>query len=146
MFKNISRLTRSCTKNSVFLNCEPKKIHILCPNNIFHNQKSSLFYHVKRTKKTERPSVSTLFTPVPVEINTDDINVGIELAGKLKKQDLIRVLNSFYHMPEVKLLSAESGLDDHLLHQAFLSFRKQCLGDNLPADLHVIISDVLQGS
>lgn len=148
MIKNISRLTKSCAvRNSVFTKCERKKIHVLCTNSILHNTpSSSLFHHVvKRTKKNDKSNVSALFTPVPVMNNMDDINVGVELVGQLRKQDLIRVLNSFYHKPEVKLLSAESGLDDQLLHQAFLSFRKQCLGENLPADLHVIISDILQG-
>nr|CAD7432714.1 unnamed protein product [Timema monikensis] len=36
---------------------------------------------------------------------------------------------------------------DYLLHQAYVSFRRYCLeADALPVDLHVVISDILQGA
>nr|CAD7411137.1 unnamed protein product [Timema poppensis] len=35
----------------------------------------------------------------------------------------------------------------YLLHQAYVSFRRYCLeADALPVDLHVVISDILQGA
>jgi hypothetical protein len=100
----------------------------------------------RRFKKTDKSNVSSFFVPVPVKTSPDDINVGVELSGRLKKQDLLRVLTKFYQKPEIRLLCAESGLDDNLQHQAFISFRRYCIENDLPPDLHVILSDILQGS
>lgn len=37
-------------------------------------------------------------------------------------------------------------ISDYLLHQAYMGFRRYCLEvQNLPVDLHVVISDILQG-
>lgn len=99
-----------------------------------------------RTKKHDRGNPSALFVPVPVKHNPDDINIGEEFTGRLKKQDLLKILNRFYQKPEVRILSSENGLDDQLLHQAFLSFRRHCLEHDLPPDLHITISDILQGA
>lgn len=119
----------------------------------------------KRFKKDD--NLSTLFVPVPVKPNPDDINVGAELTGRLNKSDLLKVLNRFYQKPEIKHLALENGLDskiifefelssiyipsyffsDYLQHQAYISFRRFCLEANtLPVDLHVVISDILQGA
>lgn len=77
--------------------------------------------------------------------NPDDINVGAELTGSLKKEDLLKLLNQFYRRPEIKRLSAQSGLDNKLFHQAYISFRRFCVeSENLPVDLHVVLSDILQ--
>lgn len=102
-------------------------------------------YVFKRTKKHDKGNPSALFVPVPVKPNPDDINVGEEFTGRLKKQDLLKILNKFYQKPEVRLLAAENGLDDQLLHQSFLSFRRHCLEHDLPPDLHITISDILLG-
>ncbi|XP_045459717.1 ATP-dependent RNA helicase SUV3 homolog, mitochondrial [Melitaea cinxia] len=103
-------------------------------------------YVFKRTKKHDKGNTSALFVPVPVKPNPDDINVGEEFTGRLKKQDLLKILNKFYQKPEVRLLASENGLDDQLLHQAFLSFRRHCLEHDLPPDLHITISDILVGA
>ncbi|XP_041972832.1 ATP-dependent RNA helicase SUV3 homolog, mitochondrial [Aricia agestis] len=105
-----------------------------------------LGYVFKRGKKHDKGNPSALFVPVPVKPNSDDINIGEEFTGRLKKQDLLKILNKFYQKPEVRVLSAENGLDDQLLHQAFLSFRRHCLEHDLPPDLHIIISDILAGA
>ncbi|KPI91178.1 PREDICTED: ATP-dependent RNA helicase SUV3 homolog, mitochondrial [Papilio xuthus] len=105
-----------------------------------------LGYVFKRTKKHDKGGLSTLFTPVPVKPNPDDINVGEEFTGRLKKQDLLKILNKFYQKPEIRSLASENGLDDQLLHQAFLSFRRHCLEHDLPPDIHIIISDILHGA
>ncbi|CAH2091801.1 unnamed protein product [Euphydryas editha] len=103
-------------------------------------------YVFKRTKKHDKGNPSALFVPVPVKPNPDDINIGEEFTGRLKKQDLLKILNKFYQKPEVRLLASENGLDDQLLHQAFLSFRRHCLEHDLPPDLHITISDILVGA
>lgn len=102
-------------------------------------------YVIKRGKKHDKGNSAPLFVPVPVKPNPDDINIGEEFTGRLKKQDLLKILNRFYQKPEVRVLASENGLDDQLLHQAFLSFRRHCLEHDLPPDLHIIISDVLLG-
>lgn len=137
-----------------FLNCVRENVlpnrscHYLrhISSNKFNSKPKALGYYAKRTKKYDRGSGSSLFVPIPVKTNPDDINVGVELSGRLKKQDLLKILTKFYQKPEIRLLSAESGLDDNLLHQAFISFRKHCIENDLPADLHVSISDILQGT
>lgn len=105
---------------------------------------SRIGYVFKRTKKHDK-GPSSLFVPVPVKPNPDDINVGEEFTGRLKKQDLLKILNKFYQKPEVRVLASENGLDDQILHQAFLSFRRHCLEHDLPPDLHITISDILVG-
>lgn len=103
-------------------------------------------YVPARFKKSDS-SVSGLFIPVPVKPNPDDINVGAELTGKLNKADLLKVLNKFYQKQEIKILAMENGLDSYLQHQAYVSFRRYCLeAEALPADLHVVISDILQNA
>ncbi|XP_045492141.1 ATP-dependent RNA helicase SUV3 homolog, mitochondrial [Colias croceus] len=106
----------------------------------------SVGYVFKRTKKHDKGNPSALFVPVPVKPNPDDINIGEEFTGRLKKQDLLKILNKFYQKAEVRVLASENGLDDQLLHQAFLSFRRHCLEHDLPPDLHITISDILVGA
>ncbi|KAL5017188.1 hypothetical protein ScPMuIL_006777 [Solemya velum] len=93
--------------------------------------------------------LSSLIHPLPFKpANTpDDINIGAELTGSLKKDDLLKLLNQFYRRPEIKKVATDGGLDNRLFHQAYISFRKFCVEtDQLPVDLHVIISDILQGA
>ncbi|CAH2208187.1 jg1114, partial [Pararge aegeria aegeria] len=116
---------------------------------VFNSQKGKVCnvgYVFKRTKKHDKGNPSALFVPVPVKPNPDDINIGEEFTGRLKKQDLLKILNKFYQKPEVRVLAAENGLDDQLLHQSFLSFRRHCLEHDLPPDLHITISDILVGA
>lgn len=64
-----------------------------------------------RGKKDDSGSISSLFIPVPVKPNPDDINVGAELTGTLNKADLLKVLTKFYQKKEIKQLLTENGLD-----------------------------------
>ncbi|RZF36985.1 hypothetical protein LSTR_LSTR004673 [Laodelphax striatellus] len=110
-----------------------------------HDATSFGGYVQKRFKKNQ--NLSSLFTPLPVKSNPDDINVGVELTGSLNKNDLLKILNKFYQRKEIKALSMESGLDTYVQHQAYIGFRKFCLeSEALPTDLHVILSDILQGA
>jgi len=62
--------------------------------------------------KVNDADLYTLFKPVLVKPNQDDINIGSELTGnKLNKNDVVRVLNSFYKSPDVKVILSENGLD-----------------------------------
>ncbi|KAJ8928236.1 hypothetical protein NQ314_019186 [Rhamnusium bicolor] len=95
--------------------------------------------------KKDDSTLSSLFVPVQIKANPDDINVGAELTGSLNKADLLKVLNKFYQKKEIKQLLSENGLDNYLQHQAYVSFRRYCLeAQTLPVDLHVVISDILQ--
>ncbi|KAJ8724894.1 hypothetical protein PYW07_015852 [Mythimna separata] len=116
--------------------------YILCTRKGGHN----IGYIFVRTKKHDKSVPAALFVPVPVKPNPDDINIGAEFTGRLKKQDLLKILNKFYQKPEVRELASSNGLDDQLLHQAFLSFRRHCLEHDLPPDLHIVISDIIQGA
>ena len=74
--------------------------------------------------KKSNSSVSSLFIPVPVKPNPDDINVGAELTGNLNKADLLKVLNKFYQKPEIKVLAMENGLDSRYI----INFKYFCRG------------------
>ncbi|CAH1988276.1 unnamed protein product [Acanthoscelides obtectus] len=107
---------------------------------------TSAFQFQIRGKKDDS-SISSLFIPVQVKSTPDDINVGEELTGTLNKSDLLKVLNKFYQNREIKHLLMENGLDNYLQHQAYVSFRRFCLeAQNLPVDIHVVFSDILQGA
>ncbi|KAL7727993.1 hypothetical protein ACLKA6_018917 [Drosophila palustris] len=102
--------------------------------------------HLSRNRKYET-NVSALFKPVPVQANVDDEDVGSELVGKLEKSEVLKILNKFAQRREIKALCSENGLDSYLQQQAFGSFRRYCIeADNLPVDLHIIFSDIMQGA
>ncbi|KAH8417689.1 hypothetical protein KR222_004426 [Zaprionus bogoriensis] len=99
-----------------------------------------------RNRKHET-NVSALFKPVQVQANADDEDVGSELVGKLEKSELLKILNKFAQRREIKSLCSENGLDSYLQQQAFGSFRRYCIeAENLPVDLHIIFSDIMQGA
>ncbi|XP_045475671.1 ATP-dependent RNA helicase SUV3 homolog, mitochondrial isoform X1 [Harmonia axyridis] len=103
-------------------------------------------YMQRRTKKSSS-KISSLFVPVAVKPNPDDINVGAELTGSFNKAELLKLLNKFYQKTEIKQLLTENGLDNYLQHQCYVSFRRFCLeAENLPVDMHIVVSDILQGA
>jgi len=105
------------------------------------------FSSKRKSQKTSSSPVSTLFVPVNIKPNSDEPNVGAELTGSLDKGQLLKILNKFYQKQEIKLLAMENGIDSYLQHQVYISFRKFCLeADSLPADLHVVFSDIIQGA
>lgn len=78
--------------------------------NLHRRYKSILQYQQYRGKKDEA-KVSSLFKPVPIQSNPDDINIGAELTGKLDKGELLKILNKFTQKSEIKLLCLEYGID-----------------------------------
>lgn len=102
MLHNGRRLRRLCRAiQSIHLN--PLKIVPENPTRVIPLIQS-------RGKKDNTP-LSSLFIPVHVKPNPDDINVGEELTGTLSKTDLLRVINKFYQKKEIKQLLNDSGLD-----------------------------------
>ena len=49
----------------------------------------------------------SVFKPVLVKPNPDDLNFGEEIAGKINKQALLKELNLFYNHPEIRQLCKE---------------------------------------
>ncbi|XP_035218990.1 ATP-dependent RNA helicase SUPV3L1, mitochondrial-like isoform X2 [Stegodyphus dumicola] len=99
--------------------------------------------------KSGKDDLSSVVIPVPITPanNLDDINLGEALSRKINKDDILKLINQFYKQPEVKIQSAENGLDSKLFHQASISFRKFCMeSESLPVDLHIVFSDILQGA
>ncbi|GFR98358.1 ATP-dependent RNA helicase SUV3 homolog, mitochondrial-like Protein [Elysia marginata] len=124
---------------------------------LIHLSSPSVLSHIHCLKNSKRfksrksnDSLSSIIQPLPVKPasrNTDDINIGEELTGALKKDKLLKLLAQFYNRDAVKKLAFENGLDNRLFHKAFISFRKFCFdSEQLPVDLHVVVSDILQGS
>ncbi|XP_028049728.2 ATP-dependent RNA helicase SUV3 homolog, mitochondrial [Monomorium pharaonis] len=104
----------------------------------------------RRGKKSDSNTnlPESLFHPVPIKPNPDDINVGAELTGSLlKKTDLLKILNTFSQKTEIKELAQQYGLHSYLQGQAFTNFKQYCLEtESLPVDLHIVLSDILQGA
>lgn len=67
--------------------------------------------HHARNRKQQPGDVSSLFKPVHVQHNADEIDVGSELSGKLEKSAVLKVLNKFTQRREIKSLCTENGLD-----------------------------------
>ena len=89
----------------------------------------------------------SVFKPILVRPNPDDLNFGEEIAGKINKQALLKELNRFYTSPEIKMLCKEHGLDEYLYNQAYSSFRRFCMNvDLLPTELYILFSDILAGA
>ena len=89
----------------------------------------------------------SVFKPIMVKPNPDDLNFGEEIAGKINKQALLKELNRFYTSPEIKMLCKEHGLDEFLYNQAYSSFRRFCMNvDLLPTELYILFSDILAGA
>jgi len=89
----------------------------------------------------------SVFKPILVKPNPDDLNFGEEIAGKINKQALLKELNRFYTSPEIKTLCKEHGLDEYLYNQAYSSFRRFCMNiDLLPTELYILFSDILAGA
>ncbi|CAK9298760.1 unnamed protein product [Gordionus sp. m RMFG-2023] len=97
---------------------------------------------------SKRPiDLSSIIKPITIEAkkNPDDINIGFEITqNNIKKEELIKALNAFYRLSEIKSLAEEQGLDQRLFSQGFLSFRRFCLeSDALPVEFHIVMSDIL---
>lgn len=71
----------------------------------------NLMQPMRGKKDDSSPNISSLFRPIPIKPNPDDINVGAELTTTLKKSDLLKILNSFVLKKEVRALAMEYGLD-----------------------------------
>lgn len=59
-------------------------------------------------------NLSSLFKPVQIEHNALVNDVGSELAGKIEKPAILKILNKFTQKKEIKLLCQENGLDSKL--------------------------------
>ncbi|XP_061820259.1 ATP-dependent RNA helicase SUPV3L1, mitochondrial [Nerophis lumbriciformis] len=109
---------------------------------------SSVVSSRSSTSSSSKAPDTSLF--VPISLKTDvsaDGSVGAELTQPLDKSELLKMLNRFYKRKEMQKLAAENGLDARLFHQAFVNFRKYLLElTTLPADLHIILSDILCGA
>ncbi|KAI8737937.1 ATP-dependent RNA helicase SUPV3L1, mitochondrial [Biomphalaria glabrata] len=100
--------------------------------------------------KKSSDSLSSVIQPIavqPAAKNADDIDIGEELTGAIRKENMLKLLMQFHSREEVKKLAQSHGLDHSLFHKAFLSFRNFCIkSEQLPVDLHIVFSDILQGS
>jgi hypothetical protein len=56
----------------------------------------------EKTKEVTNSSAQSLFKPVTVMPNPDDIDLGEEIAGKISKQALLKQLNLFYQDNDIK--------------------------------------------
>ncbi|TNM90414.1 hypothetical protein fugu_002703 [Takifugu bimaculatus] len=114
-----------------------------------HKQHYNAFWrNASSNSSPPKPPDTSLFVPVSLKPDSPvDGNVGSELSKPLDKSEVLKALNRFYKRKEMQKLASEHGLDARLFHQAFISFRKYVLEMTyLPADLHIIISDICYGA
>ncbi|KAJ8013706.1 hypothetical protein DPEC_G00032570 [Dallia pectoralis] len=104
-------------------------------------------FHQRYESPEPRP---TLAAEQPEIIKSDvgsDGAVGAELTQPLDKNELLKILNTFYKRKEMQKVASDHGLDARLFHQAFISFRKYVLeNSSLSADLHIILNDICCGA
>lgn len=61
-----------------------------------------------RSKKDD----TSLFKPVPIQLKSDDMDVGAEITGKaIDKAEMLKILNRFSQKRETRLMCIENGLD-----------------------------------
>ncbi|CAL1527295.1 unnamed protein product [Lymnaea stagnalis] len=111
--------------------------------------KNCLIVCVRYKSKKSKDTLSSVIQPLAVlpTSKNDDINIGEELTGTLRKENLLKLLTQFHSREEVKKLAFENGLDNNLFYKAYISFRNFCVkSEQLPVDLHIVFSDILQGS
>lgn len=93
---------------------------VLSTHNVFNSFKkcnSVLSKHVHLSgfhnirMKNNTTIASSFFKPVDIRTNSNDINVGAEIVGKLDKNEVIKALNKFTQKQEIKTLCFENGID-----------------------------------
>ncbi|XP_060225448.1 ATP-dependent RNA helicase SUPV3L1, mitochondrial isoform X1 [Meriones unguiculatus] len=88
---------------------------------------------------------TSLFVPLTVKPlgPSADGDVGAELTRPLDKNEVKKILDRFYKRQEIQKLSADSGLDARLFHQAFISFRNYIMqSHSLDVDIHIVLNDI----
>lgn len=105
-------------------------------------------YHSNSEGGGSGSSISRIFAPVTIKVNNDSsVNIGEEFCGPLNKQQIQSILNKLYIDQQIKEVAQEHGLDEYLFQEAFIRFRKFCQDSKvLPPELHIILSDIVQGS
>lgn len=106
-----SQLSWCVLKNSHLTSLAALNLNIPIRHKKTSSRNPSTSSYTQGSSHQQGQGLSHLFVPIPVKSTTEDSSVGIELAGKLNKQDVLQVLNKFFRRSEVKLLSAEHGLD-----------------------------------
>lgn len=110
-------------------------------------QPTASIIQVKRGKRNKSSNITSLFKPVQVKLNSDDIDVGNEITGSLNKSDILLIIKEFMEKKEIRSLALDFGLDEQLLSHLFVNFRQYCTDTkSLPADLHIILSDILKNA
>ncbi|CRL07148.1 CLUMA_CG020141, isoform A [Clunio marinus] len=134
MIKNLRNVLKSLEKTKSLCMSHFNRTIIL--------NKNFCLSHVHQKK------IENLFKPVPIKPSKDDNNVGAELTGNvIEKTELLKILNKFSLKREIRLLCMEHGIDEIIQQQAFPSFRRHCIeSSNLPVDLHIVLSDIVQGA
>ena len=136
----LARVTFKCRSGTSFLQLARRNRKCAL---LFNN----IVYRYKSEKKETRLSSLVQALPVTIKTDPDSINIGAELTGNLGKEAVLEVLHQFEVKEEVERVAFENGLDRKLFRQVFVSFRRFCCDSKtLPTDLHVVLSDILQGA
>ncbi|KAL0281278.1 UNVERIFIED_CONTAM: hypothetical protein PYX00_002313 [Menopon gallinae] len=84
--------------------------------------------------------------PQTIQGKANNVNIGLELVGGIKQDDVNQVVKDFFGRPELYSVAEENGLNEHILQSTKVSFKKLCTDvDSLSSDLHVMLSDLING-
>ncbi|XP_071090301.1 ATP-dependent RNA helicase SUV3 homolog, mitochondrial-like [Haliotis cracherodii] len=138
--------TTRCSPRLFLKYLKHKHFSLISPK-VLSSSPSILVFCKRHRSNGKRKDLSSLFQPIKLNPSdrSDDINVGAELAGVLKKEDILKALSDFYRRQEIRKLAQENGLDNRLFHTSYVSFRSFCVeSETLPVDLHIVFSDISQ--
>lgn len=105
-------ITLLCTATqNLYINLARERIAVEGAISAAHRLFHATAGNKARNRKQQPDNVSALFKPVQVEHNADEIDVGSEIAGKLEKAAVLKILNKFTQRREIKYLCSDNGLD-----------------------------------
>lgn len=107
------QLLCTATQN-LSLKCQLRRMDVIASSGVLAIPSRALHVGAPKQSRNRKPqptNVSALFKPVQVQHNVEEFDVGSELAGKLQKSDLLKILNKFTQRREIKALCLDNGLD-----------------------------------
>lgn len=153
-FRTVNSFLNTSAINSNCLNKYVINLNKLCQfsklSSTYSFNKLNLVKNQIRTKTDQSKSdLSSYSAPLNIKKNDkEDFNEGEEIVGKkLNPVKITKVINDFYQRKSVRTICQQNGIDDNLIRKGFISFRNYCLNTNkLPAELYVVLNDIIEGN
>ncbi|ELU08439.1 hypothetical protein CAPTEDRAFT_184427 [Capitella teleta] len=113
-------------------------------------KKRKTMLEMKRNSKPKpAPTLESLVVPVPVEphVSKNSTDIGAELAGVLKREEVVSVFRLLSVDKSCMEVAAEKGITGDLYRKAMLDFKRFCVESiELPVEMHIILKDIANGA